>query len=63
MRERNSCRFKEAHVAKARIHTWLAWQEEPGKPLGQAITKKFFDSSAPQAQQFIDWIRNLFELS
>jgi hypothetical protein len=62
VRERRSCRFKEAHIAKARIHTWLAWQEEPGKPLGQAITKKFFDSSAPQAQQFMNWIRNLFEL-
>jgi hypothetical protein len=28
--------FKQ-HVSKARIHTWLAWQENPGHPIGRAI--------------------------
>ena|SRR5579864_6484724 len=56
------CRFPQPHLMKAQIHSWLAWQNEPGKPLGQAITKKFLDSQAPYAQQFILWIRRLFEL-
>lgn len=53
-------RFPKQHKMKAQIHTWLAWQEEPGKPLGQSITKRYFDPSAPHAQQFINWLRELF---
>ena len=30
--------------------------------MGQAITKKFFNSKASHAQQFMDWIHCLFEL-
>jgi hypothetical protein len=48
--------------AKARLHTWLAWQEEPGKPIGQAITKRFLDPEATEAQAFLDWLRRLFEM-
>lgn len=47
---------------KAYLHTWLAWQEEPGKPMGQAITKKYVDAQAPHAQLLISWLRQLFEL-
>ena len=57
------CRFPQPHLMKAQIHSWLAWQNEPGKPLGQAITKRFLDSQAPYAQQFILWICRLFELN
>ena len=55
-------RFIERHTIKAHLHTWLAWQEEPGKPIGQAITKRFLDPKAPHAQQFVQWIRLLFEI-
>lgn len=55
-----SKRFKEQDRRKAMIHTWLAWQEEPGKPLGQALTARYFDAHAPHAAVFIDWIRRLF---
>lgn len=55
-------RFPEVHQRKARIHTWLAWQQEPGKPMGVAITARYLDPSASQAQQFIDWVRRLFVL-
>ena len=27
-------RFRNTYRSKALIHTWLAWQEEPGTPLG-----------------------------
>ena len=47
---------------KAHVHTWLAWQKEPGKPMGQAITKRYLDANAPHAQQLIVWIRKLFGL-
>jgi hypothetical protein len=53
-------RFKEQDRRKALIHTWLAWQEEPGKPLGQALTARYFDAHAPHALVFVNWIRQLF---
>ncbi|MCG8701532.1 MAG: hypothetical protein MI922_26005, partial [Bacteroidales bacterium] len=31
--------YKAIHKSKARIHTWLAWQETPGTPMGLAIKK------------------------
>ncbi len=55
-------RFPEVKIAKARIHTWLAWQEEPGKPLGQAITARYLNPGSGQAQRFIDWLRSLFNM-
>jgi hypothetical protein len=54
--------FPKAHEPKANIHTWLAWQEEPGTPLGLAITKRYFDVNAPHARQLVDWARRLFVL-
>jgi hypothetical protein len=53
-------RFPEMHLAKAHIHTWLAWQQEPGTPIGQAITKRYLNAEAPQAQQLVRWINRLF---
>ncbi len=47
---------------KAHLHTWLAWQKEPGKPMGQAITKRFLDPAAPHAQTLIAWLRRLFDV-
>jgi hypothetical protein len=31
--------------------------------MGQAISEKYFDVEAPRAQLFIQWIRDLFELT
>ena len=45
--------------SKAVMHTWLAWQEEPGKPLGLAITMRFFDSDSPRVNDFVAWLREL----
>jgi hypothetical protein len=52
--------FAAAHRSKAAIHTWLAWQEEPGRPMGQAITKRYLDGDCAQAAPFLAWIRRLF---
>jgi hypothetical protein len=55
------CRFPQARTMKANVHTWLAWQAEPGAPLGLAITKRYFDANVVQAQRLIDWVRRLFD--
>lgn len=52
-------RFSPVHRPKALIHTWLAWQEGPGSPMGQAITKGHLDARAPLAERFVSWLRRL----
>lgn len=56
------CRFTELKKPKAKIYTWLAWQEEPGKPFGQAITARYLDPNLPAADIFADWLRRTFFL-
>ncbi len=53
-------RFPPVRRSKAHIHTWLAWQESPGSPMGQAITKGDLDANAPAAMEFVGWLRRLF---
>ena len=53
-------RFTDLQRPKALIHTWLAWQEEPGRPLGQSITARFLDHNVPQVDVFVQWLRELF---
>jgi hypothetical protein len=52
-------RFKDLGKPKAVIHTWLAWQKEPGKPLGTAITAEFLDPSVAEVDVLVSWLRNL----
>jgi hypothetical protein len=54
------CRFTELKKPKALIHTWLAWQEEPGRPFGQAITARYLDASLPAAGIFAGWLQRTF---
>ena len=53
-------RFSDAAKPKAVIHTWLAWQKEPGKPMGTAITARFLDPDAPQVDTLIQWLQRLY---
>lgn len=55
--------FSDVDFIKAHVHTWLAWQKEPGMPMGGAISAKFLDPNAPHAQQLIAWVRRLFDLA
>ena len=52
-------KFSELDTIKAKLHTWLAWQEEPGRPYGIAIRAKFLDANAPHAQEFMNWLNKL----
>lgn len=53
-------RFHAVRRSKALIHTWLSWQEDPGSPMGQAITKGDLDADADAARSFVAWLRRLF---
>ena len=53
-------RFPEGKHRKAVLHTWLAWQEDPGLPYGSAIKAKFFRDDSTAAQAFVGWYRRVF---
>lgn len=53
--------YRPTYRSKALIHTWLAWQEMPGMPMGQAITAQVLLHNQPLANRFVDWLKNLFD--
>ncbi len=52
--------FTKTHSAKATIHTYLAWQDEPGMPLGLAVTAKALDPTLPIAADFHNFLLRLY---
>ena len=59
---RSGAPFKDVHKAKAEIHTWLAWQDEPGRQLHQAVHHRVLDPERPESQPFVNWFRHLFDV-
>lgn len=53
-------RYAILHHPKAYIHTWLAWQEMPGRPMGQAIMAHVLMHDSPLAITFVTWLNRLF---
>lgn len=52
--------YTPRHRPKAKIHTYLAWQKDPGSTLPQAIQKHYLDVSSENARPFVSWISRLF---
>ena len=52
--------FGDTKRSKAIIHTWLAWQKEPGTSLGLSITKRYLDPTRNPAPEFKKWLEKLF---
>ena len=59
---RSGAPFKDVHKVKAEIHTWLAWQDEPGRQLHEAVHHQVLDPERPESQPFVDWFRRLFDV-
>jgi hypothetical protein len=53
-------RCPEKHHKKSQLHTWLAWQEDPGNPFGTAIRSQAFRIDGDLAGRFVTWFRRLF---
>ena len=60
--KRHGAPFKEIHRTKAEIHTWLAWQDEPGLRLYDAVIHRVLDPKRPEARPFVNWFRSLFRV-
>lgn len=54
--------YRDVHLHKAQIHTWLAWQDTPGDAFGTALVKKTLNPNAPSATIFVEWFMQLFKL-
>lgn len=53
-------RCQERNHIKSALHTWLAWQEEPGLPFGTAMRAEYFEKDSEAAHRFVTWFRRLF---
>ena len=53
-------RFRDAHIPKAVLRTWLAWQRTPGLPYGTAIKAGFLAVEEDAADRFVLWFREVF---
>ena len=52
-------RFRDKDQVKAIMHTWLAWQQSPGRPYGIAIGASFLDATLPAADALVGWLSRL----
>ena len=53
-------KYASIHKSKAVIHSWLAWQEDPGTPMGLGITKRYLTTDEATCSLLIRWIDELF---
>lgn len=53
---------KSIHSDKARLHTWLAWQDPPGERMSIAIAKKILDPLSPAGTAFVRWFMELYDI-
>jgi hypothetical protein len=54
--------YKDNHLDKANIHTYLAWQNPPGKQLHDAVKQRILNQAHPQSVIFLKWFRKLYEI-
>jgi hypothetical protein len=54
-------RFKDVHLSKAVIRTYLAWQDPPDiQYLGLAIKRGAFENIEAECKRFVQWLEQLF---
>ncbi|MDR0940679.1 MAG: hypothetical protein LBM68_00465 [Bacteroidales bacterium] len=53
-------KYALSHKSKARIYSWLSWQETHGIPMGQSITKQYLTTDNENCKQLIHWLQELF---
>jgi len=56
--------FKNIQVRINQKHSfmlaWLALQEDPGTPMGLAVTKKYLTNPTESSRDLIEWLNKLF---
>ncbi len=52
--------YSDGNSRKAELHTWLAWQREPGRPYGIAIKARYFGVDSVATERFVAWFQRVF---
>ena len=55
--------YTHIHKPKTKIRTWLAWQKDPETSMGTAISKHILETEQDICQQFVEWLKKLFEIN
>ena len=55
--------YSDTDTPKAVLHTWLAWQDDPGLPYGSAIRARYFRHDSVVAKRFVVWFRRVFQIA
>ena len=55
--------YKDTHLDKANIYTWLAWQNPPGRQLHNAVMERILDPQHPKSEVFMNWFKTLYSLT
>ncbi len=60
----NRNRFSLVAKQKAKVHTWLSWQQKPELAMGLSIKEYevYFDLNKEISQSFFDWFINTFDV-
>ena len=58
--QQNLNKYQILHKPKALVHSWLALQEDPGTPLGLAITKRYLTTKEETCSRLVDWLTSTF---
>lgn len=58
--EKGLNKYAMVHKSKALIHTWLSWQDDPGTPMGLAITKRYLTTDENICLQLMNWLKSTF---
>ena len=53
---------RAVHALKARLYTWLAWQDPPGYSPGNALVRNMLNRQSQSCRDFVHWFSELFEL-
>jgi hypothetical protein len=57
---KNVNRYSEKDRPKAKIYTWLAWQKNPGMPMGLTIkSNENLSTDNETCEKFVTWLKNL----
>jgi hypothetical protein len=55
--------FIDAHRDKVQIHSWLAWQDPPGRQMHSAINEQMLTEKSQLLTDFLDWFCELYDCS
>lgn len=53
-------RYKDKDRNKAKVHTYLSWEKNPGCSLNTAVVSRVLNPNTALARTFVEWMKSLF---